>query len=127
MMRFTDKNLQTIISAVLRNGVWLVLLFASIGGVLYVLQHGHEPVNYSVFIEKEQTIGEIFSTVFNHIQLGEAEAIIFVSVLILFLTPLLRLLLSLVSFVLEKDYMYVVITLIVLSIISASVYIGISH
>lgn len=126
-MSFSDQDLQKGISGVLRYSVLTVLIIGSIGGLLYLIQHGHETVDYSVFTEKDTSVMEVVRQIGAGIKALDAAAIIFLAVLILFLTPLVRLLLSLVSFILEKDVMYVIITLIVLAIISTSVYLGVAH
>lgn len=124
---FTDKDLQKIIGGVLKYGVLTVLVTSVIGGTLYLYRHSHEKVNYTSFTENDQSIFDVIQSVFINVGHGKGRGIIFLAVLLLFLTPLLRLLLSLISFVLEKDRLYVVITLIVIAVIMLSVSLGFSH
>ncbi|WP_313386560.1 DUF1634 domain-containing protein [Chishuiella sp.] len=126
-MTFTDKDLQKIIGGVLKYGVYTVLTIGIIGGIIFLTSHGHETVNYSKFVENDRSIFEVISTIFRGVVELKGSSIIFLGILILFLTPFLRLVLSLVSFILEKDKLYVIITLIVLFIISMSVFFGFSH
>ncbi|KIA94520.1 MULTISPECIES: DUF1634 domain-containing protein [unclassified Flavobacterium] len=125
--KFGEKDFQTIIGNLLRYGVWISLSVAFIGGVVYLMHHGNDIEDYSVFKENDRNIFEVISAIYNGVIQGNGESIIFFGVILLFLTPVLRVLLSLFSFLLEKDYLYVVITLIVIFIILVSVSLGFSH
>jgi len=124
---FTEKNFQNIIGNLLRYGVWISLTVAAIGGVIYLVHHGNDIEDYSVFTENDRSIFAVVSTVLSGVGQGQGESIIFLGVILLFLTPALRMLLSLFSFLMEKDYLYTVITLIVIAIIGVSVFLGFSH
>lgn len=124
---FTEKNFQNIIGNLLRYGVWISLSVAAIGGIIYLLHHGNDIEDYSVFTENDRSIFAVVSTVLSGVAQGQGESIIFLGVILLFLTPALRMLLSLFSFLLEKDYLYTGITLIVIAIIGVSVFLGFSH
>lgn len=125
--KFGEKDFQAIIGNLLRYGVWTALTVAAIGGIIYLLHHGNETENYSVFIEKDKNIFEVIGTIYNGVLLGNGDAIIFFGIILLFLTPVFRVLLSLFSFLLEKDYLYVGITAIVIGIIILSISFGFSH
>lgn len=127
MMTFTDKDLQKIIGGVLKYGVWLVLIVAITGGIIYLSNHGHEIVHYDHFVENDQSIFTVFHEIISGVSKLNGEAIIFLGIFLLFLTPFVRLLLSLISFILEKDLLYISITLLVIGIICISVYFGFSH
>lgn len=125
--KFGEKDFQTIIGNLLRYGVWISLSVAFIGGIVYLMHHGQEIEDYSVFKENDRNIFEVISTVINGAIDGRGEYLIFFGIILLFLTPVLRVLLSLFSFTIEKDYLYVVITLIVILIIITSISFGFSH
>lgn len=125
--KFGEKDFQTIIGNLLRYGVWISLSVAFIGGIVYLMHHGNEIEDYSVFKENDRNIFEVISTVYNGAVQGNGAYVIFVGIILLFLTPVFRVLLSLFSFMLEKDYLYVVITLIVILIIITSISFGFSH
>ncbi len=126
-MTFTDKDLQKIIGAVLKYGVWLVLIIALTGGALYLINHGHETVHYEHFVENDRSIFAVLSETVSGAKNLQGEAIIFSGIFLLFLTPFIRLILSLISFILEKDLLYIFITVIVIGIICTSVYFGFAH
>lgn len=125
--KFGEKDFQTIIGNLLRYGVWISLSVAFIGGIVYLMHHGNEIEDYSVFKENDRNIFEVFANVYNGVINGKGEFIIFFGVILLFLTPVFRVLLSLFSFLLEKDYLYVAITSIVIGIIILSISFGFSH
>lgn len=111
-------DMQQMIGQTLRWGVSIACLIALIGGGCYLFIHGNEPIpNYSTFVfDKESsyiTIDGIISGILaldmkNWIQFG---------VVILILTPIIRILLSLLEFVSERDWLYVGITLVVFLVI----------
>jgi len=125
--KFGEKDFQTIIGNLLRYGVWISLSVAFIGGIVYLMHHGSDIEDYSVFKENDRNIFEVFANVYNGVISGRGESIIFFGVILLFLTPVFRVLLSLFSFLLEKDYLYVAITAIVIGIIILSISFGFSH
>ena len=85
-MKFTDKDLQKIIGAVLKYGVYTVLTVGIIGGIIFMISHGHETVNYSKFVENDRSIFEVISTIFDGVAQLKGGSIIFLGILILFLT-----------------------------------------
>ncbi|AOC97236.1 hypothetical protein BB050_04158 [Flavobacterium anhuiense] len=125
--KFGEKDFQTIIGNLLRYGVWISLSVAFIGGIVYLIHNGSQIEDYSVFKENDRNIFEVIAAVYNGAIQGNGESLIFTGIILLFLTPVLRVLLSLFSFLLEKDYLYVGITLIVIAIIIISISFGFSH
>ena len=125
--KFGEKDFQTIIGNLLRYGVWISLSVAFLGGIVYLINNGSHIEDYSVFKENDRNIFEVITAVYNGAIQGNGSYLIFVGIILLFLTPVLRVLLSLFSFILEKDYLYVGITLIVIAIIITSISFGFSH
>ncbi|MDP5201755.1 DUF1634 domain-containing protein [Flavobacterium sp. DG2-3] len=125
--KFGEKDFQTIIGNLLRYGVWISLSVAFLGGIVYLLHNGNQIEDYSVFKENDRNIFEVIAAIYNGAIQGNGESLIFTGIIFLFLTPVLRVLLSLFSFLLEKDYLYVCITLIVIMIIITSISFGFSH
>ncbi|MDM1044152.1 DUF1634 domain-containing protein [Myroides sp. 1354] len=125
--KFTDNQLQNIIGNVLRYGVLCALTVTLLGGIILLAKDSQQIVSFSTFVEKDQNLFIVFKTILEGVKDWNGESIIFLGILLLFLTPALRLLLSLFSFILEKDALYVVITLIVIAVIILSVSFGFSH
>ncbi|WP_269235060.1 DUF1634 domain-containing protein [Flavobacterium flavigenum] len=122
-----EKDFQNIIGNLLRYGVWTALSVAAVGGLVYLLHHGQEIEDYSVFKENDKNIFEVIATIYQGLIQAKGDSIIFSGIILLFLTPVFRVLLSLFSFLLEKDYLYVAITTIVIGIIILSISFGFSH
>ncbi|MBN9299736.1 MAG: DUF1634 domain-containing protein [Filimonas sp.] len=116
-----DKDLQYIIGNLLRWGVWSSMTIAIIGGIIYLSRHGHETVYYPKFEEQDRSMLTILGDMFRGLADGHGRALIMLGIILLFATPVMRVIFSLIGFAVEKDRMYVVITLIVLLIIFVSV------
>jgi uncharacterized membrane protein len=119
-----DHDIEVIVGTLLRYGVMTASAIVLLGGVCFLIQHGQAPMpSYHRFV------GEgIGYTTFSGILQGafamQAKGVIQLGVMVLIATPILRILFSLIGFVLEKDKLYVFITLIVLCVILASTFGG---
>lgn len=125
--KFGERDFQLIIGNLLRYGVWISLSVAFMGGIIYLLNHGNELENYSTFYENDTNIFKVIINIYNGVVQGQGESIILLGIILLFITPILRLLISLIVFYFEKDYLYVFITMIVILIIGTSIFFGFSH
>lgn len=122
----TDKDIQTLVGNLLRAGVYLSMGIVILGGIIYLLDHGSEKIDYAVFDFNKvslKTVEDIFHSVLTF----KGAAVVQFGLLMLIFTPIARVLLAVVSFFLEKDYLYVVIGLVVLAIIMASLSGGFAH
>ena len=127
MMKVNDKTMQHAVGNVLKYGVWSVLLVGIIGGLILIWSHGDRTIDYSTFRENDQSIFQVVDEILHGVIRMDGRSIVYLAIIMLFLTPLFRLILSLISFLVEGDYMYVIITTIVLIIIAFSVYFGFGH
>ena len=87
-----------------------------VGGVLYLARHGHETIEYTAFHGEPEALKNVGAVV-EGIATLQARSIIQFGLLLLIATPIARVAFAAVAFALEKDYMYVVITLIVLGVL----------
>jgi uncharacterized membrane protein len=119
-----DRNIEIFIGQVLRIGVIISCAVAVIGGVLYLLHHGMQTMpDYGTFHGEDAAYTSL-PGIIKGLGTGSPTEIIQLGVAILIATPIIRIALSLVSFILEKDKLYVVITLIVLCVIMTSMFGG---
>lgn len=121
--KVTDYDMEQLIGQVLRYGVLTSGIIAIIGGIWYLIQSGSGIPNYTSFSGEPAGYTSL-TGIIKGLAAGSAKEIIQLGVVILIATPILRIVFSLFSFILEKDRLYVVITLIVLLIIIFSMFGG---
>ena len=124
--KITDKDIQQIIGNLLRSGVIISMGIVLLGAAVHLLNHGTERVSYSEFSFDKVSLKAI-TIILAQLKTFSGEAIIQFGLLMLVFTPIARVLMSAVSFFIERDYLYVLICLIVLSIIALSVNGGFAH
>lgn len=123
MTKFKDTDMQSVIGWILRAGVLISMSVVFIGGVLYLYRHGQSHVDYSTFKGVPDFVQNA-SGIINGIFTLRGRAIIQAGIILLIATPIIRVVFSAIGFVLEKDYLYLCITLLVLLIILASMLSG---
>ncbi|WP_449435260.1 DUF1634 domain-containing protein [Pedobacter steynii] len=113
---FADRDIQIILGTLLRVGVIASMSVILIGGLVYLASNHSEIVNYSQFDSVKSGFSAV-SDIF--IGLGDLKgsAIIQFGVLLLIFTPIMRVVFSIFSFLIERDYLYVLIGAFVLCVI----------
>lgn len=116
---FDDARMEIIMGQLLRAGVLLSSFVVFIGGVLYLYtQHG-KPANYRHFLSEPDDLrnpGQLFHLVIT----GSPAALIQCGVLLLIATPVARVVFACVAFFLERDRLYLGVSLIVLTVLLVS-------
>ena len=84
------------------------------------------PKKYKL-LEMGSSSEKVWGQFWNSLMKGEGMAIIQLGILFLILTPLVRIIFALIGYLKEKDYVYVVISLIVLAIMTVSFLTGYAH
>ncbi|ERJ57488.1 DUF1634 domain-containing protein [Sphingobacterium paucimobilis] len=121
---WNDKDISLLVGQILRIGVLLASVTLIIGGVLYLTVHGKDPIpDYTKFIAETNANTTLSGIIAGVMQINVPQ-IIQLGVLLLICTPIVRVIGSLVGFIIEKDTMYIIITLIVLSVIAGSIISG---
>lgn len=111
-----DKKLEVIIGHTLRIGVVTAATIVLIGGVYYLIENGFTAPHYHTF-HSATTRADNLSGVIRNIRALNSYGVIQLGLLVLIATPILRVMLSVIAFVLERDALYVVATLIVLTVL----------
>lgn len=113
-------DIQLLIARTLRWGVAVACALAAVGGIIYMVRHGGEPMkDYTRFSyadahpETYTTLRGICEGFFSFTAVGWIQ----MGVLALILTPILRVALSFVDFIEERDWLYAAITAVVLAVI----------
>lgn len=115
------RRVERIIGRTLQGGVILAALLGILGGALFLLRHGQETPDYRVFQSEPAALRSPRGIVQAAAE-GDPRAFIMLGLLVLIATPIVRVLLSVVIFAVERDRVYVVITLTVLAILAWSLF-----
>ena len=107
-----------VIGWVLRIGVIVSISVVFVGGAIYIYRHGGTMPNYSKFNGVPDFVQ--LHGIINGIMNLRGRSIIQAGIILLIATPILRIVFSTISFALEKDYLYVGISFLVLVIIVIS-------
>ena len=116
---FRDRDIQQLIGKQLRLGVILSSAIVFIGGMIYLSRHGHELPAYGAFIGVREGLNNL-PGIWDGVLNNRGMNIIQLGVVLLIATPIIRIAFSVIAFLVEKDYLYVGITLLVLGIILLS-------
>jgi uncharacterized membrane protein len=111
-----DKQFELIIGRLLRFGVILAAAWVLAGGIHYLVQYRDAKSDYRAFHGEPADLRYTHEIVQEALQLN-ARALIQFGLLLLIATPIARVAFSVVGFALEKDWMYVGITLVVLTLL----------
>lgn len=123
---FTDIDLNRSVGNLLRIGVVLSVITSLVGFVKLFLEGFKMPKDYSN-LDIPTSSEKIWGSFWNGLMAGEGMAIIQLGILFLILTPLVRIIFALVGYLREKDYVYVIVSVIVLSIMVFSFLTGYAH
>lgn len=125
-----QHDTDVIIGKLLRLGVVISCAITVIGGIIYLFQHQGPFTGYKAVLGDNdifegaplylRELSTIIPQVFNF----DGAAIIQIGVIALIATPILRVFFSLITYIIEKDKLYIVITLIVLAIIFVNMIFG---
>src|SRR6476661_3120349 len=116
-----DNDVQIILGTLLRVGVIISASIVLIGGIIFLTSQSHQTISFAEF-NADQTKFSSISNIISGLKTFDGLAIIQFGVLLLIFTPIARIVFSIFSFLMEKDYMYVIIGLIVLCVIITSLY-----
>lgn len=117
--RFDDQRMEHIMGRLLQAGVLLASAIVLIGGVLYVHAHAAAPMDYRVF-NSEPAFLRHPGKLLRHLATGDGAAIVQLGILLLIATPIARVVFAVVAFAIERDRLYVAVSLFVLAVLMVS-------
>jgi len=123
--RWSDDHVDQLLGNLLRIGVIVATIVAAIGGVLFLAQHGTEPTGHRVFHGEPVELTHVGSIARGALGL-HAAAIVQLGLVLLIATPVARVAMSLVAFILQRDRVYIVVTSLVLGLLIFSLTGGVS-
>ena len=112
MRAWDDQRVEEIIGNLLRSGVLLAAVVVAAGGVIYLAHNGHAHPDYRIFRGEPSDLSHVRG-ILRDARAGRGRGIIQLGLLLLIATPVARVAFSIVAFAMQRDRMYVVITLIV--------------
>jgi uncharacterized membrane protein len=116
-----DRRIEIVLGNLLRIGVLLSAAVVLCGACVYLSRHAHEPAEYRVF-RGEPSAYRTLPGVVQSIVDDRGRGWIQLGLLLLIATPIARVAFSFAGFVLERDRMYMVFTLIVLAVLLYSLF-----
>lgn len=116
-----DHRIEVVIGTLLRVGVLLSAAVVILGGIIYLVRHGHTIVNYRNFEGSQSPLRKL-SGIFHGLAQPSGRAIIQFGLLLLIATPVARVLFSAIAFARQRDHLYVALTLAVLAILTYSLF-----
>ncbi|MGD0124706.1 MAG: DUF1634 domain-containing protein [Terriglobia bacterium] len=116
---WTDQVVEEWIGNLLRAGVTLSAAVVLFGACVYLVRHGHEMPHYRAFVGTPEDLRSV-PGVWKNVLAFKGRGLIQLGLLLLIATPVARVAFSVVAFAIQRDRLYVVVTLIVLAILSYS-------
>jgi len=113
---WTDKRIEDTVGNLLRAGVGLSALVVLAGAAVYLARHGTAKPDYHAFHGEPPELRSVSGVIRNAFS-GRGRDIIQLGLLLLIATPVARVAFSIWGFVEERDHMYTVFTVIVLTIL----------
>ncbi|SIQ62262.1 Uncharacterized membrane protein [Chryseobacterium sp. RU37D] len=123
---FTDVDLNRSVGNLLRLGVILSVV-TSLAGFVKLFSEGFKMPKKYASLDMGSSSEKVWGHFWNSLCKGEGMAIIQLGILLLVFTPLMRIIFALIGYLKEKDYIYVVISSIVLAIMAISFFTGYAH
>jgi uncharacterized membrane protein len=121
--RWSDEHVEQLVGNLLRAGVIVAAIVTALGGVALLARHGGARADYRLFVGEPAALRSVAGAVGSALRL-EPRGIVQLGLVLLIATPVARVLLSLVAFVLQRDRLYVAVTAVVLSILLFSLLFG---
>jgi uncharacterized membrane protein len=114
--RWSDEKVDRLIGAILQAGVLASGTLVLAGGILYLIHNGMTLANYRVFGAEHGEINSVWP-ILSGVAQFDGRSIIQLGILVLIATPVIRVLFSVLAFAVQRDRLYVPITLVVLGIL----------
>ncbi len=114
--RWTDERIEKIIGALLLIGVVASASVVLAGAIVFLIRHGGEGTSYGIFRGVRPDLHGIGSIVRAALS-GSGRGMIQLGLLLLILTPIARVVFSLVGFLLQRDRIYSIVTALVMLIL----------
>ncbi|HEY7394543.1 MAG TPA: DUF1634 domain-containing protein [Gemmatimonadaceae bacterium] len=119
----SDHDVEQLIGRLLQLGVAAAAVVTIIGGALLLMQHGSAQPMFSVFHGQPDYLTSL-GGIARGVRELRSESIVQLGIVLLIATPIARVAFTLVAFLLQRDRVYVVVTLIVLALLAYGLIVG---
>ena len=114
--RALDHRIENMMGRLLQIGVLVASTVVLIGGLLYLKVHAGTLKDYRVFTSEPASLRHP-AALFRLLRTGDAAAVVQLGVLLLIATPIARVVFAAIGFAVERDRLYVAISLAVLAVL----------
>jgi uncharacterized membrane protein len=111
-----EEQVELAMGNLLRGGVLLSATLVLLGAIIYLYRHGTEPAEHRVFRGEPAELRQV-SAIVEDAWAFRGRSLIQLGLLVLIATPVARVTFTFFAFLHQRDYAYVLVTLIVLSIL----------
>lgn len=119
--KITDYDMESVMGTLLITGVIISASLVVFGGIIYLYENGFSYPHFKTFRSEPSSLRSV-KQIINGVSNLDSLSIIQVGLLLLIATPVSRVIFSIIGFLFEKDYLYVIISLIVLVILAYSIF-----
>ncbi len=114
--RWTERQVEESVGNLLRGGVFLAAAVVLMGGIAYLVRYGTAVPDYHVFHGESDHLRSVHGIVLD-ILAGHSRAVIQFGLLLLVATRVASVVFAMLAFARQHDYMYVIVSLIVLMVL----------
>ena len=111
-----DRQVDLVIGRLLQVGVFAAAAIVALGAILFLAQHGATRANFSTFVPGPATLRTVGGILRGALAFDSA-AIVQLGLVLLIMTPIARVLFTLVAFIIQRDRLYILITSVVLALL----------
>ena len=119
----TEQRVEQLIGNLLRMGVLVAAAVALIGGIAFMIQNGAMTPDHATFRGQPEMLSTLTGIIAGAGAFQPA-AIVQLGIVLLIATPVARVLLTLVAFAIQRDWIFVLISAIVLALLGYSLFVG---
>lgn len=118
-----QERVEQLVGSLLRIGVLVAAAVTVVGGIAFMIHHGSLTPDHSVFRGQPEMLSTLTGVIAG-VSALEPAAIVQLGIVLLIATPVARVLLTLIAFAIQRDWMYVLISAIVLALLTYSLVVG---
>jgi uncharacterized membrane protein len=114
--RWSDHEIEQVIGRLLQAGVFVAAAVTIAGALALLVRHGGERADFSVFRGAAKPLRDL-SAIMRGVAMLDGRSIVQLGLLLLIATPVARVALTFVAFVVQRDRLYVLVTAVVLGLL----------